>query len=418
MSSLLTNTGAMTALTTLRRINRDLSTAQDQISTGKRVDTARDNSSLWQIAATMDSDARGFEALSTSMSLSKATVGTARAAAERVVDQMTQLRERIITANQPDADFTAVDTEVQAMKAAIRETIESAQVNGINLLTGGDTGQFLMSLNRSDATTVGASRATLGNQGLLGQAGALLARFSVDAASAGTQTGVSNTLVAENSAGAAQTFDVFIGDTAFADGDVYSLVLNGQVFEVEVTDEDVANQNANTIAASFKNQIEAAFDSSKLTVAVTDTTTAADEGNDQSATLSITAVTGDANEGDVYSISAQAQATGTGNLTNFDTLTTATQNEAALALTAIEGFLATVKSGAAEIAAIEMRLDMQDETIKALTDSLKTGAGGITDADMEAAAARLQALQVQQQLGVQALSIANQQPQTILQLFQ
>jgi flagellin-like hook-associated protein FlgL len=50
-------------------------------------------------------------------------------------------------------------------------------------------------------------------------------------------------------------------------------------------------------------------------------------------------------------------------------------------------------------------------------DALKNGIGAMVDADMEEASARLQALQVQQQLGIQALSIANQAPQNILSLF-
>jgi flagellin len=48
---------------------------------------------------------------------------------------------------------------------------------------------------------------------------------------------------------------------------------------------------------------------------------------------------------------------------------------------------------------------------------MKAGIGSLVDADMEEASARLQALQVQQQLGVQSLSIANQAPQSILSLF-
>jgi flagellin len=52
-----------------------------------------------------------------------------------------------------------------------------------------------------------------------------------------------------------------------------------------------------------------------------------------------------------------------------------------------------------------------------LSDALKSGIGSLVDADMEEASARLQALQVQQQLGTQALSIANQQPQSLLALF-
>ncbi|MCE8421306.1 flagellin, partial [Rhodovulum sulfidophilum] len=52
-----------------------------------------------------------------------------------------------------------------------------------------------------------------------------------------------------------------------------------------------------------------------------------------------------------------------------------------------------------------------------LVDSLKNGIGSMVDADMEAASAKLQALQVQQQLATQSLSIANQAPQNILTLF-
>ncbi|HXU81596.1 MAG TPA: flagellin, partial [Polyangia bacterium] len=52
-----------------------------------------------------------------------------------------------------------------------------------------------------------------------------------------------------------------------------------------------------------------------------------------------------------------------------------------------------------------------------LTDVLETGVGNLVDADLAKESARLQALQVQQQLGAQALSIANQAPQIVLQLF-
>ena len=56
--------------------------------------------------------------------------------------------------------------------------------------------------------------------------------------------------------------------------------------------------------------------------------------------------------------------------------------------------------------------------VSKLTDVLETGVGNLVDADLAKESARLQALQVQQQLGAQALSIANQAPQIVLQLFQ
>ena len=87
------------------------------------------------------------------------------------------------------------------------------------------------------------------------------------------------------------------------------------------------------------------------------------------------------------------------------------------ALGEIEAYLQTAVVGAASLGAAAKRVEGQGEFITKLTDAMKSGIGALVDADMEAASARLQALQTQQQLGVQALSIANQAPQTILSLF-
>ena len=65
----------------------------------------------------------------------------------------------------------------------------------------------------------------------------------------------------------------------------------------------------------------------------------------------------------------------------------------------------------------EKAIENQQTFLNTLTDRLDSGIGGMIDADMEQEAARLQALQVQQQLATQALSIANQGPQNILSLF-
>lgn len=83
----------------------------------------------------------------------------------------------------------------------------------------------------------------------------------------------------------------------------------------------------------------------------------------------------------------------------------------------IEGFLQTAIEGAASLGASAKRISDQNEFVGKLTDAMRSGIGALIDADMEEASARLQALQVQQQLGIQSLSIANQAPQNILSLF-
>tara|TARA_R110002110_G_scaffold16722_8_gene72039 strand:- start:2574 stop:3416 length:843 start_codon:yes stop_codon:yes gene_type:complete len=101
--------------------------------------------------------------------------------------------------------------------------------------------------------------------------------------------------------------------------------------------------------------------------------------------------------------------------TTITAITDAT--DAATAFGEIEAFLTVAIDGAAQLGASAERISDQREFIGKLSDAVKSGIGSLVDTDMEAASARLQALQTQQQLGVQALSIANQAPQTILSLF-
>ncbi|TWG49362.1 MULTISPECIES: flagellin [unclassified Aminobacter] len=86
-------------------------------------------------------------------------------------------------------------------------------------------------------------------------------------------------------------------------------------------------------------------------------------------------------------------------------------------LTHVEKVLADLSTGASELGAAKKRIDMQMEFVSALQDAIDRGVGQLVDADMEKESAKLSALQVQQQLGIQALSIANSNSQNILALF-
>lgn len=101
-------------------------------------------------------------------------------------------------------------------------------------------------------------------------------------------------------------------------------------------------------------------------------------------------------------------------LTTIDTSDAAT---AEASLTDMETLIQTAVDGAAALGASSSRISDQNDFVGKVSDAIKSGIGTLVDADMEEASARLQALQVQQQLGVQSLSIANQAPQSILSLF-
>ena len=74
-------------------------------------------------------------------------------------------------------------------------------------------------------------------------------------------------------------------------------------------------------------------------------------------------------------------------------------------------------TSASNLGAIKQRTKLQSEFVSTLMSAIDRGVGALVDANMNEESTRLQALQVQQQLGIQALSIANQNSQSVLSLF-
>jgi len=274
MSSILTNNSAMVALQTLKSINANLTKTQSDISTGKSIASAKDNSAIWAISKVMESDVSGFKAVSDSLSLGESTVAVASAGAEQITNILNEMKEKVVAATGENVDHAKITSDVDELKNQITSIIAASQFNGTNLLdTAGNAGiTVLSSLDRDSGGTVTAANITVD---------------SVD-------------------------------------------------FE---------------------------------------------------ANLDLTAV-------DVSS-SANADAS----------------------IAEIESLIQTAVDGAASLGASAKRIQDQNNFVTKVKDAMTQGISSLVDTDMEEASARLQALQSQQQLGVQSLSIANQAPQTILSLF-
>ena len=86
-------------------------------------------------------------------------------------------------------------------------------------------------------------------------------------------------------------------------------------------------------------------------------------------------------------------------------------------ISGVDEALTDMTSAAADLGSIGMRIDMQQEFVGKLTDSIDKGVGRLVDADMNEESTRLKALQTQQQLAIQSLSIANSASESILTLF-
>lgn len=95
----------------------------------------------------------------------------------------------------------------------------------------------------------------------------------------------------------------------------------------------------------------------------------------------------------------------------------ANTSQASQSLVVVNSAIATVNIALGQLGADARALEFQESFLTAISDATEEGLGSIVDADLAKESARLQALQVKQQLAVQALSIANASPQVILSLF-
>ena len=96
---------------------------------------------------------------------------------------------------------------------------------------------------------------------------------------------------------------------------------------------------------------------------------------------------------------------------------TTSDNEIDGMMLAVEAMLAKLTDSASTLGAITKRVDMQEDFVATLMDVIEKGVGRLVDADMNEESTKLKALQTQQQLGIQSLSIANTNAENILQLF-
>jgi flagellin len=398
MSSILTNTSAMVALQTLKGINASLAKVQNEISTGKSVASARDNAAYWGVASTMKSDVSGFKAITDSLGFGQSTVTIARTAAETVTELLTEMKGRIVAAQQENVDRDKIQADVARLRDQITGIVRAAQFNGLNLVDNSSTVNFLASLDRSGSTVTASYIAVQGQDLSTGgyNAAAVLGAGTTGVSASGDTAG----FALDNGGG---TGTIELDGAAFAAGDSLSVTIAGRTVTYTLTAADVASTSpGDIVAVALKSRIEA--------LGIEDLVIDYDSGTPQ--TLAFT------NNGSVdLAVSVQYRNAGSGGLAALASIDVSTQAGAQAALGNIEALIETAIDAAAAFGSAQGRIDNQSKFVDAMINQLNAGIGTLVDANMEEASARLQALQVQQQLGIQALSIANQAPQSILALF-
>ena len=439
MSSILTNNSAMVALQTLQSINKNLATTQSEISTGKSVSSAKDNSAVWAISKVMESDVAGFKTVSESLALGDSTVAVAANASETITDLLNDVKGRIVAAQEENVDRTAIQRDISSLTDQIGSVVASAQFNGLNLIDGSSTDdvEILSSLNRDStgavvsanidvarqnlSTTTPATAQTFGSGAAADQATANAA-VVVAGANTGFAGGATDPVTSTTVAGAG---NVVVTLGAVSAGNSYQLTLDGLSINTADGSSATGRRDFQFVASSDDGQADVlnnlATQLTSFFAAATDSADGYAVAVDAAAgtlTFSKAAGSGDVDVGAVFRTGGTAGSTaasgGLGALANVDVTSDA---GATAALSAIDGLIAQSVNASAAFGTAQNRIETQSDFVSSLTNSFKAGISSLVDADMEEVSARLQALQTQQQLGVQSLSIANQAPQSILSLF-
>jgi len=415
MSSLITNTSAMTALQTLRTVTDSLATTQNRISTGYRVSTASDNAAYWSIATTMRSDVKALSAVQDALGLGAATIDTMYTGLDATVDVVSGIKAKLVAARTPGVDRGKIQSEINELQKQLKNTADSAVFNGENWISGDSTSA---SYNATKSVVSSFSRAggTVKIDTLSIDLGAIkLYDKNLDTAYA-AQTFPTGTTAAHNAAtdvggnitvtvGAAPAINIAVAaNTSLTDIATSINKLGIEGLSVGVT------TAGDALSFKSRNDSTIAIDASVSGLGAAVTLTALPAPVDTK--KGVLDGTYDAYNGatwETFSVATMDISKLTDNAADLAKLETY--------IAGVEDAFAKITDSATNLGAIKNRIGLQQNFVKTLTDSLDRGIGQLVDADMNAESTRLQALQVQQQLGIQALSIANSGSQSILSLF-
>ena len=390
MTSILTNTNAMAALSTLRSISNSMEDTQSRISSGLRVGSASDNAAYWSIATTMRSDNAALSSVQDALGLGAAKVDTAYSGMDAAIEVVKEIKNKLVAATEDGVDKAKIQEEITQLQDQLTSIAEAASFSGENWLqtdltaAGGtetksvvgsfvrdDTGNVSVKKVEYDLSTTTVLFDTGGDTGILDTQTAI----EDDSITLNVNTGGVVTAVTVQAYSIddviADVGSVFTGDSATG-GALSYVKVSDDVWVAAVDQTGVATQ-------------EVAYDDGTTLWAV-DTT----------------AVPGTVTTASVSDLTIDGTTTG-GQLDQL--------------IQMVDDALTLMTSAAADLGSLGMRIDLQTEFVSALTDSIDSGVGRLVDADMNEESTRLKALQTQQQLAIQSLSIANSASESILSLF-
>ena len=385
MTSINTNVSSITAKNALVANERSMSTSMERLSTGVRINSAKDDTAGLAIASKMTAQIKGLNQAVRNANDAVSLIQTAEGALVETTSMLQRMRELAVQSasdSNVTADRTALNQEFSSLRDEINRIGANTQWNGTNILNksfSSSTGTFKFQVGANAAQTIDIS---IGN-------------YTSAETTQGT-TAVATTTTANSGPGAtaaAQVSTVTIAGTP-ALGDIISVTAGDKSFTHTVTAGAAAVQTVTEIAAAINTGLGTISGATVSLAAGVMTFTASTAG------VGFDISTGQAGLlGGIRSTSITSQA-------NSNT-----------AIAALDVALATVNTGRSEMGATMNRLQYASDNLANISANATESRGRILDTDYAAETTELARTQIISQAGTAMLAQANQMKQTVLSLL-
>ncbi len=379
-----TNVVSLNAQRNLTNSQSSLAMSMQRLSSGLRVNSAKDDAAGLAISERMNAQIKGMNVAARNANDGISLAQTAEGALGKIGDMLQRMRELAVqsaNATNNATDRAALNAEVTQLKEEIGRVATTTKFNGTNLLDGSFTAKaFQVGANAGDSITL--------------------------ASIANAQLSALGTLVPPPTY--TQTTAAAVG--AFATGIVAG------AFTIEgVSIVTAATADAPTQATALKAAFDAAKAGAGATALANVTMTAGGVITSTNPTLTIggtmAGVTG------VTAGTTAGTATPGVSQTGITNLTIATAEDAASAMTAVDTALTVVNTARGTLGAVQSRFENAIGNIQVTAENLSAARGRIVDADFAAETANLSRSQILQQAGTAMVAQANQLPQQVLALL-
>jgi flagellin len=378
-----TNIASLNAQRNLNKSQDSLNTSLQRLSSGLRINSARDDAAGLAISNRFTAQINGMDQAARNANDGISLAQTAEGALGEITNNLQRIRQLAVqsrNATNSASDRAALDTEAQQLKAEIDRVASTTTFNGVKLLDGSFSNQsFQVGANVGETITVGnfvnAQSANLGSSSVAQVTGAAASTFGAIAAGDLTINGISVGAIGAdtNAANRASSIAAAVNSYSSQTG-VYATVLSSAPTQVVLTNSGSVPATPNVVIGLAGTATTA---STGLTAATT--TAAASTGF---AALSLTSVAG-----------------------------------ADTAMTQMDAALTAVNTARANLGAIQNRFSSTVANLQTASENLSASRSRIQDADFAAETANLTRAEILQQAGTAMLAQANSLPQNVLTLL-